>query len=58
MAVDKEVIQLTRHEKANAIADKLRNIRLDVIVTAEDILSKCRSAEELEFYYEMLRRQV
>lgn len=47
MAVDKEVIQLTRHEKATAIADKLRNIRLDVIVTAEDVLTKCRSAEEL-----------
>lgn len=47
---------MTDHEKAVSIADRLRKIRLDVIVTAEDILSKCRSAEELSFYYQMLRR--
>ena len=51
MAVDKEVIQLTRHEKATAIADKLRNIRLDVVVTAEDVLLKCENDEELNFYF-------
>jgi len=50
--------KVTDHDKAVSIADHLRKIRLDVIVTAEDILTKCRSAEELSFYYEMLRRQV
>lgn len=49
---------MTDHDKAVSIADHLRKIRLDVIVTAEDIISKCRSAEELGFYYEMLRRQI
>ena len=49
---------MSDHDKAAAIADKLRNIRLDVIVTVEDVLTKCRSAEEMGFYYEMLRRQV
>ena len=50
--------KVTDHDKAVSIADHLRKIRLDVIVTAEDILSKCRSAEELGFYYEMLRRPI
>ncbi|MCR5729537.1 MAG: hypothetical protein K6G20_04175 [Ruminococcus sp.] len=49
---------MTDHDKAVSIADHLRKIMLDVIVTAEDILSKCRSAEELGFYYEMLRRPI
>ncbi len=39
------------HDKAAVIADKLRNIRMDAYVTAEDILMKCRSWEELEFFY-------
>lgn len=42
---------ITSHDKAAAIADKLRNIRMDAYVTAEDILMKCRNCEELEFYY-------
>ncbi len=44
---------MTSHEKASAIASALRNIRLDVIVTAEDILAKCNSAE-LDWYYRWL----
>lgn len=48
---------MTDYDKAVSIADHLRKIRLDVIVTAEDILAKCRSPEELEFYYEMLLRR-
>lgn len=50
--------KVTDHDKAVSIADHLRKIRLDVIVTAEDILSKCRSAEELGFYYEMLTTKI
>lgn len=42
------------HTKASMIADKLRNIRLDAIVTAEDILAKCVSVNELNFYWTML----
>ncbi len=45
---------MTDHAKAAAIADKLRNIRLDVIVTAEDVLLKCDDATELDFYYHKL----
>jgi hypothetical protein len=36
------------------IADKLRNIRLDAIVTAEDVLAKVSGEEELNFYWTML----
>lgn len=42
------------HTKASMIADKLRNIRLDAIVTAEDVLDKVSSEEELNFYWTML----
>lgn len=42
---------MTVHDKSTAIAAKLRSIRLDVIVTAEDILAKVSGEEELEFYY-------
>ena len=42
------------HTKASLIADKLRNIRLDAIVTAEDVLDKVSGEEELNFYYTML----
>ena len=48
---------MTDHAKAEAIADKLRNIRLDVVVTAEDVLLKCDDAAELDFYYTMLLRR-
>ncbi len=44
---------MSDHEKASAIASALRSIRLDVIVTAEDILAKCNSAE-LDWYYRWL----
>ena len=47
---------IKNHEKAAAIADKLRNIRLEVIVTAEDVLLKCRDDAELDFYYNHLCR--
>ncbi|MCR4889339.1 MAG: hypothetical protein K5979_09220 [Ruminococcus sp.] len=46
------------HTKASLIADKLRNIRLDAIVTAEDVLDKCESVNELNFYYTMLCSEV
>lgn len=42
------------HTKASLIADKLRNIRLDAIVTAEDVLAKCENVNELNFYWTML----
>lgn len=42
------------HTKAAMIADKLRNIRLDAIVTAEDVLAKVSGVEELNFYWTML----
>lgn len=45
---------MTVHDKATAIAAKLRSIRLDVIVTAEDILDKVSSEEEFNFYWTML----
>lgn len=48
---------MTDHAKAAAIADKLRNIRLDVVVTAEEVLLKCDDAAELDFYYTMLLRR-
>lgn len=51
-----EVMQMKNHEKAAAIADKLRNIRLEVIVTAEDVLLKCLDDAELDFYYRYLCR--
>lgn len=44
---------MTDHEKASAIASKLRNIRIDAIVTAKDILAKCSGAE-LDWYYRWL----
>jgi hypothetical protein len=49
-----KVIPVTNHEKAVLIADTLRNIRLDAIVTAEDVLAKVSSEEELNFYWTML----
>lgn len=42
------------HTKASMIADKLRNIRLDAIVTAEDVLDKVSGVEELDFYFSKL----
>jgi hypothetical protein len=36
------------------IADTLRNIKLDAIVTAEDVLDKVSGEEELNFYWTML----
>ncbi len=45
---------MSSHEKAVLIADKLRNIRLDVIVTAEDILLKVESDGELDFWFRKL----
>lgn len=48
---------MTPHDKASAVAAKLRGIRLDVIVTAEDILAKCSSEDELDFYYAMLMKE-
>lgn len=39
------------HEKAVAIADKLRNMtNFRVVVTAEDVLSKS-GGDELDFFY-------
>ena len=49
-------MQMKNHEKAAVIADKLRNIRLEVIVTAEDVLLKCRDDAEPDFYYRYLCR--
>jgi hypothetical protein len=40
------------------IADKLRNIRLDAIVTAEDVLAKISGLDELNFYWTMLCSEV
>lgn len=42
------------HTKAAMIADTLRNIRLDAIVTAEDVLAKVSGVDELNFYWTML----
>lgn len=47
---------MTPHDKATAIAAKLRGIRLDIIVTAEDILAKVCGEDELNFYYLKLCR--
>lgn len=41
---------MSDYEKACAVADKLRNIRMGVIVTAEDVLAKSEPGE-LDFYY-------
>lgn len=41
-------------EKATAIAYKLHELRRDIDVTAEDVLAKCESVNELNFYYTML----
>ena len=46
---------MKNYDKAAAIADKLRNIsRLTVTVTAEDVMSKVKSPQELDFYYRKL----
>lgn len=46
------------HDKAVAIAARLRSIRIEVIVTAEDILLRCRNSRELDFYYRGLCKNV
>ena len=45
---------MTAHDKASAIAGKLRRIRLDIMITAEDILLKTGSKQELEFWFRKL----
>lgn len=51
---------MTDHDKASAIADKLRNITLfmphesRVFVTAEDVLAKVQSDAELDYYYRII----
>ena len=45
---------MTAHDKASAIAGKLRRIRLDIMVTAEDVLLKVSDKRELEFWYRKL----
>lgn len=47
---------ITNHDKAAAIADKLRNIRLEIILTAEDVLLKCLDDAELDYYFRNLCR--
>lgn len=44
---------MTDYEKAVAIVSELRNSRIDTIVTAEDILAQCSSAD-LDWYYRWL----
>lgn len=52
-------------EKAGVIADKLKQITANrgdceslrgLILTPEEVLSKCSSREELDFYFSKLRK--
>ena len=44
---------MSAHEKAAAIAAWISNVTwLSVQLTAEEVLSRCSSASELDWYYE------